>query len=68
MPGEEQGLISAEQLSSDGSQQIIVPWNFAIEPVKGGTKVSVTKTTPPGYATGADAQMKMMCSVIDSAK
>lgn len=64
----EMGLISAEQLTSDGRAQIAIPWNIAIEKVATGTRVSVSKTTPPGYATGQEAQMKMMCSVITSAR
>lgn len=64
----EMGLISAEQLTSNGKGQIAIPWNFAIEQVKTGTRVTVSKTTPPGYATGEDAERRMLCSVIDSAK
>ncbi len=32
-----------------------------------GSKITVTKLTPPGYATGEDFQRKSMCAVIEAA-
>lgn len=62
------GVISAEQVSNDAKGQMTVPWNITVEQVKGMTRVSVSKTTPPGYATSAEAQMQGMCAVIEAAK
>lgn len=62
------GVISAEQVSNDSKGQITVPWNITVEQIKGATRVSVSKTTPPGYATSAGAQMQGMCAVVQAAK
>jgi len=62
------GTINAEQLTSDGAQPVTIPWNIIIEAKNGGSRITVAKSTPPGYATSEKAQHAMMCSVIDSAK
>ncbi|TZF90671.1 hypothetical protein [Cognatilysobacter lacus] len=65
----EMGTINAEQLTNDGAQQVTIPWNIVVEARKdGGSRITVVKSTPPGYATSEKAQHTMMCSVIDSAK
>lgn len=64
----EMGLISAEQNQSLGGSQVSLPWNIAIEAAGKGSKISVTKTTPSGYATDKDYQLRSMCSVIATAR
>lgn len=61
------GVLSLEQNQQLDGNQVTLPWNVLIEAQGKGSKVSVTKTTPSGYATGEDYQIKSMCAVIDSA-
>ncbi len=69
---EKMGAIVFEQAnagSSFGSDQMLnIPWNVFIEPEGKGVKISVTKSTPPAYATSKDFQLKSMCAVIDGAR
>ena len=46
-----------------------LPWNVVIEAQgKKDVKITVTKTTPGGYATSQDFQITSMCAVIDAAR
>ncbi len=69
---EKMGAIVFEQMnagSSFGSDQMLnIPWNVFIEAEGKGVKISVTKSTPPSYATSKDFQMKSMCAVIDAVR
>lgn len=60
----EMGLIAAEQNEVLNNSPISLPWNIVIEQSGKGSKISVTKATPPTYATSQDFQIKSMCSVI----
>jgi hypothetical protein len=64
----EAGALSFEQTSTLRRQPINLPWNIVIEPEGKGSKVTVSKSTPSGYATSEDAQIGSMCAVIDSAR
>ncbi len=61
----EMGLISAEQSEMLNNSPVSLPWNIVIEQSGKGSKISVTKTTPPTYATSQDYQIRAMCSIID---
>lgn len=61
----EMGLISAEQNEVLNNSPVLLPWNVVIEQSGKGSKISVTKTTPPTYATSQDYQIKAMCSIIE---
>jgi hypothetical protein len=60
------GVLSLEQNVQLDGKQVSLPWNVLIEASGKGSKISVTKTTPSGYATGEDFQIRSMCSVISS--
>lgn len=65
------GIISFEQANAgvtNTGQQVNLPWNVTIEDAAGGSKISVSKTTPGGYATSTDFQIRSMCAVIDAAR
>ncbi len=65
------GIIQFQQMNAgvtNTGTQVNVPWNVTIEEEGGGSKVTVTKTTPGGYATSEDFQQKSMCGVIDAAR
>ncbi|MGH8031877.1 MAG: hypothetical protein ACREO8_05795 [Luteimonas sp.] len=65
------GIISFEQVNAGVTNtgvHVNIPWNVTIEADGTGSKVSVTKTTPGGYATGEDFQQKSMCAIIDAAR
>ncbi len=61
----EMGLISAEQSEMLNNSPVSLPWNIVIEQSGKGSKISVTKTTPPTYATSQDYQIRAMCSIIE---
>lgn len=69
---EKMGIIQFEQANagkSFTSDQIVnLPWSITIEAEGKGSKISITKTTPPAYSTGKDAQIKSMCAVVDAAR
>jgi hypothetical protein len=62
------GTLSFEQNAAHKGQTIQLPWNIVIEGAGKDTKVTVSKSTPPGYASGQETQIKSMCAVIDSAR
>ena len=65
------GLIGFEQKNggvTNTGTHVDLPWNVAIEAEGKGSKITVTKTTPGGYATSQDFQITSMCAVIDSAR
>ena len=67
----ELGVLSFQQANAgvtNTGQQVNLPWNVTIEEASGGVKVTVSKTTPGGYATSTDFQMRSMCAVIDAAR
>lgn len=67
----ELGIISFEQANAgvtNTGQQVNLPWNVTIEEAAGGSKISVSKTTPGGYATSTEFQIRSMCAVIDAAR
>ena len=51
-----------------GGAKADLPWNVVIEPQGKDIKITVTKTTPGGYATSKDFQITSMCAVIDAAR
>lgn len=69
---EKVGVISFEQPNGGvdfGGDKATLPWNVVIEPQgKKDVKITVTKTTPGGYATSQDFQITSMCAVIDAAR
>lgn len=65
------GILSFEQSNAgvtNTGQQVNLPWNVTIEADGTGSKVSVSKTTPGGYATSQEFQITSMCAVIDAAR
>ncbi len=67
----EMGIISFQQLNAgvtNSGTQVNVPWNVTIEAEGKGSKITVSKTTPGGYATSQDFQQTSMCAVIDAAR
>lgn len=60
------GVLSLEQNQQLDGSQVTLPWNVLIEAKGAGSTISVTKTTPSGYATSEDFQIKAMCAVIAS--
>lgn len=69
----EMGIINFQQTGAGSTftgngQQVTIPWNVAIEAEGKGSRITVSKLTPPSYATSADAQKQMMCNVIDEAR
>ena len=67
----ESGTISFEQSNAGVTNtgiQVDLPWNVTLEESAGGIRISVSKTTPGGYATSQDFQIESMCAVIDAAR
>lgn len=64
----EMGMLSFEQNQTSGNKQVSLTWNVAVEAEGKGSKITVSKMTPAGYATGQGYQIKSMCAVIDSAR
>lgn len=62
------GILTFEQNASHKGQNVSLPWNVVIEAEGTGSKITVTKSTPPGYASSKEFQMASMCAVIDSAR
>lgn len=65
------GVISFEQPNGGvdlGGSKATLPWNVVIEPQGKDVKITVTKTTPGGFATSTDFQITSMCAVIDSGR
>ena len=69
---EKAGVISFEQPNGGvdlGGAKATLPWNVVIEPQgKKDVKITVTKTTPGGFATSTDFQITSMCAVIDAGR
>ncbi|HEY0662683.1 MAG TPA: hypothetical protein VGD21_15345 [Lysobacter sp.] len=61
------GMLASEYVTTHNGASITLPLNVVIEPEGKGIKVTVNKTTPGGYATSQDFQVKQMCAVIDTA-
>ena len=67
----ELGAIAFRQANAgvtNTGQSVDVPWNVTIEADPAGAKITVSKTTPGGYATSRDFQIRSMCAVIDAAR
>lgn len=65
------GILSFNQSNAgvtNTGQQVDLPWNVAIEATETGSKITVSKTTPGGYATSEKFQIASMCAVIDAAR
>jgi hypothetical protein len=65
------GILSFSQANAgvtNTGQQVNLPWNVTIESEGEGSKITVSKTTPGGYATSQDFQIASMCGVIDAAR
>ncbi|MBL8262612.1 MAG: hypothetical protein JNM58_09310 [Xanthomonadaceae bacterium] len=62
------GTLSFEQNAAHKGQTIQLPWNIVIEGAGKDVKITVSKSTPPGYASGKETQINSMCAVIDSAR
>lgn len=62
------GILTFEQNASHKGQNVSLPWNVVIEAEGKGSKITVTKTTPPGYASSKEFQITSMCAVIDAAR
>lgn len=65
------GILSFSQANAgvtNTGQQVNLPWNVTIEPEGAGSRITVSKTTPGGYATSQDFQIASMCGVIDAAR
>ena len=64
----ELGMLAADYVTTHEGAAVSLPMNVAIEPEgKGAIKVSISKTTPGGYATSREFQIRQMCAVIDTA-
>lgn len=63
----EMGLINGEQSQTLNGAQVTLPWNVAIEQRGKGAKITVSKMTPGGYATGKEYQIRSMCYIVDTA-
>jgi len=63
----EAGTVTFEQVASSSGNPVNLPWNVMIEPEGAGSKITVAKSTPPGYATSESFQIKSMCAVIEAA-
>jgi hypothetical protein len=69
----EMGVINFQQTGAGSTiggkgQQVTIPWNVAIEAEGKGSRITVSKLTPPSYPTSADAQKQMLCNVVDEAR
>ncbi|MEO8011910.1 MAG: hypothetical protein ABI650_09725 [Dokdonella sp.] len=65
------GILAFSQANAgvtNTGQQVDLPWNVTIESEGSGSKITVSKTTPGGYATSQDFQIASMCAVIDAAR
>lgn len=65
------GILAFSQANAgvtNTGQQVNLPWNVTIEPQGSGSRITVSKTTPGGYATSQDFQIASMCAVIDAAR
>lgn len=65
------GTLSFEQTNAGVTNtglQVDLPWNVTIEEAADAIRISVSKTTPGGYATSKDFQIESMCAVIDAAR
>lgn len=63
----EMGMLTSEYVTTHNNASITLPLNVIIEAEGAGIKVTVNKTTPSGYATSQDFQIKQMCAIIDTA-
>lgn len=67
----EMGTITFEQSNAgvtNTGAQVDLPWNVTLEDSAESVRVSVSKTTPGGYATSQEFQIESMCAVIDAAR
>lgn len=62
------GILSFEQTGTLRRTPINLPWNVVIAAEGKGSKITVSKSTPSGYASSKDSQLGSMCAVIDSAR
>ncbi|GAB3381382.1 hypothetical protein GCM10027432_08830 [Lysobacter fragariae] len=61
------GVLTAEYVATHNGGSVSLPVNVVIEPEGKSVKVNISKTTPGGYATSEDFQIKQMCAIIDTA-
>ena len=64
----EMGMLTTEYVATHNNASITLPLNVVIEPAEKDIKVTVNKTTPGGYATSREFQIRQMCEVIAAAK
>ena len=64
----EMGTLTTEYVATHNNTSIALPLNVVIEPAGTDIKVTVNKTTPGGYATSREFQIRQMCEVIAAAK
>jgi hypothetical protein len=68
---EKMGAIQFDQPNAGSSwgstDQVSITWSVFLEAEGKGVRVSISKITPPAYATGKDFQIKSMCAVVDAA-
>ena len=64
----ESGVLSFEQTVTHRGMPANLPWNIVITAAGKGSKISVSKSTPGGYASSKESQMQSMCMVIGSAR
>lgn len=56
---------AGEALTSDNPADL--PWSVVVEANGTGSRISVSKQTPPSYPTSKDFEIKSMCSIITTA-
>jgi len=61
------GMLTGEQHVTVQGKPTALPVNVVIEESGAGSKVTVTKTTPSGYATSKGYQIEYLCQLIDTA-
>ena len=64
----EMGMLTTEYVATHNNASIALPLNVVIEPAGTDIKVTVNKTTPGGYATSQEFQIRQMCEVIAAAR
>ena len=63
----ELGMLTGEQHVTVQGRPTALPVNVVIEEAGAGAKVTVTKTTPSGYATSKGYQIEYLCQLIETA-
>ena len=60
----ELGMLTGEQHVTVQGKPTSLPLNVIVEEAGAGAKITVTKTTPSGYATSREFQVQSLCAVI----